>query len=168
MIEFGIVGAKNSGKTTLLEQLIPLFVAKGLKVATIKHTGHAHTFDTEGKDSYRHRQAGAGLTMAVGKAEMGIFALPDEQYQQIAWKIIEERFDICLVEGDKSSARPKLFLTRNQESLKGNMPENIVASYGATSLDSATPNFDSERLVELVRFILDCEYAGANTKGAVS
>ena len=99
MIEFGIVGAKNSGKTTLVEQLIPLFVAKVLKDATVKHTGHAHTFDAEGKDSYRHRQAGAGLTMAVGKAEMGIFALPEEQYQQIAGKINAEHFDVCLVEG---------------------------------------------------------------------
>ena len=167
MIEFGIVGAKNSGKTTLVELLIPLFVAKDLKVATVKHTGHAHTFDTEGKDSYRHRQAGAGLTMAIGKAEMGIFALPDEQYQQIAWKISAEHFDICLVEGDKSSARPKLFLTRNQDALKGNMPENIVASYGETALNNSVPNFDSEHLAELVRFILDCEYADANTKGAV-
>jgi len=168
MIEFGIVGAKNSGKTTLVEQLIPLFVTSGLKVATVKHTGHAHTFDTEGKDSYRHRQAGARLTLVVGKSEMGLFALPEEEYQRIVWALIKKHFDICLVEGDKSSARPKLLLTRNQDALKGNRPPGIVASYGEAKLDDAVPTFDSGHLADLAQFILNCKYTDAQTKGTVT
>ncbi len=154
MIEFGIVGAKNSGKTTLVEKLIPLLVAKRMKVATVKHTGHQHTFDTEGKDSYRHRQSGAGLTMAIGKSEMALFALPQEEFQQAVWKIIAENFDICLVEGDKSSDRPKLFLTRNKEALKGQLPKGIVASYGAERLDYEIKHFNDDELGALADFIL--------------
>ncbi len=158
MIEFGIVGAKNSGKTTLVEKLIPLIITQGLKVATVKHTGHTHTFDTPGKDSFRHRLAGAGLTMAIGKSEMAVFALPHDEYQNIAWRIIKESFDICLIEGDKSSARPKLFLMRNRDGLKGQLPEGIVASYGADVLDSEIPHFKDEELDSLVTFILKAEY----------
>src|ERR1043166_5269352 len=57
---FGFAGFSGSGKTTLIEQLIPLFIARGLKVALIKHAHHAFDVDQPGKDSYRHRQAGAG------------------------------------------------------------------------------------------------------------
>lgn len=54
-----ISGVKNSGKTTLITNLIPLLKEKGIKIATIKHDGHDFDPDVEGTDSYRHRKAGA-------------------------------------------------------------------------------------------------------------
>ena len=56
---FGIAGYSGSGKTTLLEKLLPQFTARGLKVSVIKHAHHGFDIDRPGKDSYRHREAGA-------------------------------------------------------------------------------------------------------------
>ncbi len=59
MKTFGFAGWSGSGKTTLIEKLIPLFVKRGLRVSLIKHAHHTFDVDKEGKDSYRHRHAGA-------------------------------------------------------------------------------------------------------------
>src|SRR3989304_2611254 len=59
MKTFGFAGWSGSGKTTLIEKLIPLFVKRGLRVSLIKHAHHSFDVDHPGKDSYRHRQAGA-------------------------------------------------------------------------------------------------------------
>ena len=56
---FGIAGYSGSGKTTLLEKLLPRFTALGLRVSVIKHAHHRFDVDQPGKDSYRHREAGA-------------------------------------------------------------------------------------------------------------
>ena len=56
----GLVGWSGAGKTTLLTKLIPLFLSRGLRVATLKHAHHAFDVDQPGKDSYEHRKAGAG------------------------------------------------------------------------------------------------------------
>ena len=59
MKTFGFAGWSGSGKTTLIEKLIPLFVQRGLRVSLIKHAHHSFDVDVPGKDSYRHRHAGA-------------------------------------------------------------------------------------------------------------
>ena len=61
----GITGWKNSGKTTLTERLVAEFVARGLKVSTVKHAHHAFDIDQPGTDSHRHREAGAGEVAIV-------------------------------------------------------------------------------------------------------
>ena len=61
MQKFGIAGWQNSGKTTLVKNLIPTFAKKGLTVSTIKHAHHNFDIDKPGKDSYEHRRAGACL-----------------------------------------------------------------------------------------------------------
>ncbi len=155
MIEIGIVGAKNSGKTTLIEALIPLFCERGLKVATIKHTGHDHTFDSEGKDSFRHRQAGAELTVALSQTEMAIFTEPNEMYLSIAQEIIAKQFDLCLVEGDKRSGRPKALLTRNLDSIKRPIPGNIIVSYGPDPYSDSVPHLATDDPAGLVNFLYE-------------
>ena len=62
------VGSSGSGKTTFLEQIIPLFIDKGYKTGTIKHDAHKFEIDKPGKDSYRLKQAGAG-TVCISSAE---------------------------------------------------------------------------------------------------
>ena len=59
MKTFGFAGWSGSGKTTLIEQLIPRFTQRGLKLSLIKHAHHTFDVDQPGKDSWRHRQAGA-------------------------------------------------------------------------------------------------------------
>ncbi|MEE8403976.1 MAG: molybdopterin-guanine dinucleotide biosynthesis protein B, partial [candidate division Zixibacteria bacterium] len=149
-----IVGAKNSGKTTLIEAMVPIFIAKGLKVATIKHTGHDHTFDTRGKDTFRHRQAGAGLTMAISQSDMAVFAKPEEQNLLIANEIIARHFDLCLIEGDKQSSRPKALLTANIEQLKPPSPENVIVSYGSTRFSTSLQHFQLNDVAGLTSFFI--------------
>ena len=62
----GIVGWSGSGKTSLLVELLPLLRARGLAVSTLKHTHHRFDVDTSGKDSYRHREAGATEVLLEG------------------------------------------------------------------------------------------------------
>jgi len=59
MKTIGFIGYSNTGKTTLIEKLVPLFTARGLRVAAIKHAHHGFDMDRPGKDSYRYREAGA-------------------------------------------------------------------------------------------------------------
>ena len=59
----GLAGGSNSGKTTLMERLLPEFIDRGLSVSTVKHAHHDFDIDKPGKDSYRHRKAGAREVM---------------------------------------------------------------------------------------------------------
>ena len=63
MKAIGIIGYSNSGKTTLIERLIPLFRQRGLAVSAIKNAHHGFDMDRQGKDSYRYRDAGAGQVL---------------------------------------------------------------------------------------------------------
>jgi len=165
MLEIGVVGARNAGKTTLIEKLVPELIARGARVATIKHTSHDHTFDTEGKDSYRHRRAGAGLTVAVSSAELALFAPPDKRYLESINDLIATFFDICLVEGDKRSDRAKLFITREMENLKVTEPDNIIATYGDKQYLPELPHFQLDEIVPLSEFIME-RYHAAKSESA--
>ena len=98
----GIVGTQGSGKTTLIERLIPELRARGLSVSTIKHTHHHHIeLDTPGKDSHRHRLAGAGEVIVAsdhGWARLAAGSGP----ASLADLLNQRRpVDIVLVEGFK-------------------------------------------------------------------
>lgn len=111
---FGIVGWKNSGKTTLVEALVKDFTARGLRVATIKHAHHAFDIDHEGKDSFRHRQAGAAQVIVSSRTrwamvtENGNAAEPslDDLLGRLA------PCDLVLVEGFKSGIHPRIEVLR--------------------------------------------------------
>ena len=68
----GITGYSGAGKTTLLEKLIPLLVARGLRISTLKHAHHAFDVDKPGKDSYRHRAAGASEVLIASASRYAI------------------------------------------------------------------------------------------------
>lgn len=153
MIEIGIVGAKNSGKTTLIESLIPRFIHRGLKVATIKHTRHDHSFDKSGKDSHRHRQAGASLTLALSGSEIALYGEANKENEDIAVQIISRGHDLCLVEGDRRADRPKVLLTRNLEFQSDEMPEGIIVSYGPAALSSEVEHVALDDIEGLVSYL---------------
>ena len=154
MVELGIVGSRNCGKTTLVEALAKSLVELGYRVATMKHTSHDHTFDQPGKDSYRHRQAGAGMTLATSSSELALFADSIEVHRQLLIDAMATQFDICLVEGDRSAMRPKLLVTRNREAGDTDFPGNIVALYGPTFPEMQVPSFELDDIDGLVTFII--------------
>ncbi len=156
MFEIGIVGAKNAGKTTLVEKLVRLLVTDGYQVATIKNSAHRHFFDQPGKDSDRHRQAGAGVTLALSPYELALFGSADPDLTEEIRQIIERRFDICIVEGDKRADRPKILLTRNIEKLGKWLPDNVIATYGVQGniiKDRDIPHFHTNDIDPLAVFI---------------
>ncbi|MBS1209118.1 MAG: molybdopterin-guanine dinucleotide biosynthesis protein [Proteobacteria bacterium] len=111
---FGIAGWSGSGKTSLIEALIPLFTAAGLKVSMIKHTHHGFDLDRPGKDSFRFRDAGASEVILAGADR---WALMHELREQTAPTLAElsarlSPCDLVLVEGFKAAELPKIEVYR--------------------------------------------------------
>lgn len=111
---FGIAGYSGSGKTTLLEQLIPRLTARGLKVSVIKHAHHGFDIDRPGKDSYRHREAGASeVLLACDSRWVLMHELRQEAEPSLADFLARlSPCDLVLVEGYKQEPIPKLEVYR--------------------------------------------------------
>jgi molybdopterin-guanine dinucleotide biosynthesis protein B len=127
----GIMGRSGSGKTTLLSDLIPILTKRGLSVSTVKHTHHGFDVDKPGKDSYRHREAGAKevlLTSANRWAllhEVGEDKEPDMQDMIARMSPV----DVVLVEGFKKHDFPKIevFRPSTGNGLLGGGDQSVVA-----------------------------------------
>lgn len=150
-----VIGAKNSGKTTLVEQLISVFVKSGLAVASIKHTAHRHYFDTPGKDSYRHRKSGARVCIAISETEGALFFGSDFDITLVI-DAVASNHHLCILEGDTSSVHPKLLLTRNMKKRNWNRVSNIIATYGPVIPPyQSKPHFSTNDTASLVAFLSD-------------
>jgi len=140
-----IVGKSNSGKTTLIEKLIAELNRREWRVATIKHNRHGFEIDHEGKDSWRHRKAGAVTTVLVSPQQIAVMEDVDADYELTE---IRERYirnaDIILAEGYKGNPHPKIEVFRSElrhERLCG--PEdNLIALAGDRSVSAEVPWFD--------------------------
>jgi molybdopterin-guanine dinucleotide biosynthesis protein B len=107
---FGLAGWSGSGKTTLLTRLVPTLAARGLVVSTLKHAHHAVDLDVPGKDTWRHREAGAHEVMlATGRRFALMRELRDAPEPGLAELVARmEPVDLLLVEGFKHDPFPKL------------------------------------------------------------
>ncbi len=111
------VAPSGTGKTTLLEQLLPLLRARGLRIAAIKHTHHSFDIDQPGKDSYRLRAAGAGQVLLASRRRWVLIteheAERDEPHlAELVAALDHTALDLILVEGFKHEAVPKIELHR--------------------------------------------------------
>ncbi len=107
----GIVGWKNSGKTTLVVELVRLLTGRGLRVATVKHAHHDFDIDHPGKDSYRHREAGAtDVIVASGARWAQVHELRGSSEPELADLLprLSPDTDIVLVEGFKRDPHDKI------------------------------------------------------------
>lgn len=110
-----ISGVKNSGKTTLITQLIPKLTAKNIKIATIKHDGHGFTADIEDTDSFRHKTAGAYATAVFSNSKyLLVKDVPDCNETMLIESFPEA--DLILLEGFKNSNYPKIEIIRSDNS----------------------------------------------------
>jgi len=112
-----IVGKKNAGKTTLVCDLIELFTSRGLKVGSVKHTHHQHELDVPGKDSWRHRAAGATAVGILSPGMVALFLPQDrEQAGQQRYQLFDaaafRACDLLLVEGDLQTDAPRVEVWR--------------------------------------------------------
>lgn len=117
-----IVGRQKHGKTTLIEELIRFWRGRGVRVGTIKHTSHIHEFDQPGKDSHRHRVAGAEPVAIVGPEQSAIFLAVPNPSAPLAHvlTLFQDECDIVLIEGHIEGEWPKVEVWR--ASVEGSLP----------------------------------------------
>lgn len=155
---FGLAGWSGSGKTTLLEKLLPLFVARGIRVSTIKQTHHDVDLDQPGKDSYRHRAAGAGEVLLTSSAR---WVLLHELRGKVEPALSEHLArlspcDLALVEGFKQEPIPKLEIYRpaNGKPLLYPQDPHIIAIASDAGVETPLPSFDLNDPAAIAGFIL--------------
>ncbi len=112
-----IIGRKNSGKTTLIVELVRHLTAQGLRVGAIKHTHHAHELDTPGKDSHRHREAGSAVVGILSREMSAVFRPADahavgDASRYAAFAPMFADCDLVLVEGDSQADAPRVEVWR--------------------------------------------------------
>lgn len=155
---FGIAGWSGSGKTTLLEKLIPALIARGLKVSVIKHAHHGFDIDKPGKDSWRHREAGAAEVMLACGTRWALMhecrAEPEPQLAELLARLAP--CDLVLVEGFKQEPVPKLEVHRPAH---GKPPlfaerDDIVAVASDAAIAAPIPVLPLNDIAALADFII--------------
>ena len=147
-----VSGVKNSGKTTLIERLLPYLAALGIRTAVIKHDGHSFTPDTPGTDSYRFFAAGA-CGSAVYDGEK--FSL--SRRASVSERELTDFFpdaDLILLEGFKDSDYPKLELVRHGVSSSPRCdPKTCIALVSDLDLKTKLPLFHPDAALDIAKFI---------------
>lgn len=158
---FGVVGWKNSGKTTLMIKLIEAFTARGMTISAVKHAHHAFDVDHEGRNSFRYRAAGAHTVAISSRARFAIMTELRERREPTLEELASaiEGADLILVEGFKNERHPKLEVRRldalNRTPLAPGDP-SIVAIASDYDIDrSHLPVFGLDDVEAIAGFILD-------------
>src|SRR3954465_1189337 len=155
---FGFAGYSGSGKTTLIERLIPLIVARGLTVSLIKHAHHTFDVDQPGKDSYRHRHAGAAEVLVTSSRRWVLMhelrggAEPSFEAQLARLSPC----DLVIVEGFKHAPISKLEVWRRvtgEPLLHPNDP-HIVPTPPDARIETPLPLLDLDDDASIASFVL--------------
>ncbi|WP_348540136.1 molybdopterin-guanine dinucleotide biosynthesis protein B [Shimia sp. R9_2] len=155
---YGVVGWKNSGKTGLMERLVTEITSRGLTVSTIKHAHHSFDVDQPGKDSHRHREAGASEVLLASRARWALMRELREENEPSLSELLEKLapVDLVLIEGYKRDKHPKVEAHR---AVTGNAliaPEDptVRAIASDTALESDRPVMDLDDTKKIADFIL--------------
>ncbi len=153
-----IVGRSNTGKTTLIEKLVPEFSRRGYRVATIKYAARGFEIDREGKDSWRHKKAGAYKTILISPNEMALMEVFEREYsvEELIDLYIKDA-DIVLLEGHKNNPYPKVeVLRKDVEPLPRYGEKHMwIAVVGDKRPDVDTPHFQMDEIQKLADLLED-------------
>lgn len=155
---YGVIGWKNAGKTGLMERLVTEITGRGVSVSTIKHAHHTFDVDHPGKDSYRHRKAGASEVLLASRARVAIMQelrdAPEPTLAELLTRL--NPVDLILIEGYKRDTHPKIeahrAVTGNPLIAPDDPSVRAVAADVALTLDR--PVFDLNDTVAIADFIL--------------
>lgn len=158
----GFAAYSGTGKTTLLEKLLPVLRQGGIRIAVIKHAHHQFDIDQPGKDSYRLRHAGAQQMLIASSQRWALMSentIPSEpRLQDLLPKLDHLQLDLVLVEGFKQEAFRKIELHRPSTGKETIFPndENIiaVATDAAEQIDTRLPILDINNVAEIANFIM--------------
>jgi len=150
-----IVGFSGSGKTTLMERLIGELTCRGLRIGSIKHDSHGFEMDHPGKDSWRHKQAGAAVSMIASPHQIGMVrdVNRDRRLEELVDMLPD--IDLALAEGFKRGTHPKIEIHRpaaNPEPVCRDDP-HLLAVVSDAALDWGVPCYGLDEICALADFI---------------
>ncbi|EJY0883446.1 bifunctional molybdopterin-guanine dinucleotide biosynthesis adaptor protein MobB/molybdopterin molybdotransferase MoeA [Vibrio cholerae] len=156
----GFAAYSGTGKTTLLEALLPKLTAAGLRIGLLKHAHHDFDVDKPGKDSYRLRKAGASQMLIASRNRHALMTeTPDAEaaFDYLLTRFDAEKLDMILVEGCKNIAFPKIELHRAEVGKPWLYPhdENIIAIAADETVETALPQMHINDLDAIADFVLD-------------
>lgn len=150
-----IVGKSESGKTTLIEKIIPELKRRGYRVGIVKHAHHGFEMDRKGKDSYRHRLAGADTVMIASPGQIAMVKdVPNECLDDLVPFFGD--MDILISEGFKRDRAPKIEVYRKE---RHDQPaclkdDTLLAMVSDTPLELSVPQFASDDIDAITEFIV--------------
>lgn len=154
----GVAGFKNAGKTTLVERLVTELTARGFRVSTIKHAHHSFDIDHEGRDSFRHRAAGAAQVAVVSRHRWAVISeLRDDLEPSLDEMLAKiDPCDLVIVEGYKRDGHDKIEVRNldNDRPKLSDEDETIVAvAANGTVTDCPVPVYDRDNIFALADFV---------------
>ena len=156
---YGIVGWKNSGKTTLVERLVIEITGRGFSVSTVKHAHHTFDVDHEGKDSYRHRSAGAKEVLLASRNRWALMHEVRNDAEPPLSEFLKKLspVDLVLIEGYKRDGHAKVEAHRAETkqgllSAEDKTVTAVASNYVVDGLD--VPQFDLDDVTEIASYIL--------------
>ena len=151
-----IVGMSGTGKTTLMEKLIAELVRRGYRVATIKHDVHGFEIDHEGKDSWRHKRAGAHTVVISSPKKAAVIrdVERDLTLEEVRDQLIQD-VDLILSEGYKKDVQPKIEVFRKgkYEGLLCTSEDNLIAVVSDETFEVGVPHFSLDDVKGVAGFI---------------
>ncbi|MBS1162234.1 MAG: mobB [Burkholderiaceae bacterium] len=155
----GFIGYSNTGKTTLIEKLIPLLIARGLKVSTVKNAHHGFDMDRPGKDSHRYREAGSQQVLIATSERWALLTEVRGGPAPLEALIAQlAPCDLVLVEGFKSEGRfPRIEVRRSTSTEPPIFPRdpNVIAVAADHAIETALPVLDLNDAAKIAAFIVD-------------
>ena len=155
----GVAGFKNAGKTTLVEKLVVDLTGRGFRISTVKHAHHSFDIDHEGRDSFRHRKAGASEVAVVSSGRWAIIhelrSEAEPSLDDILRKL--EPCDLVIVEGYKRDGHDKIEvrnLALDHPHLAGDDPTIVAIAATGGIADAPVPVFGRDDVRALSSFII--------------
>jgi molybdopterin-guanine dinucleotide biosynthesis adapter protein len=155
----GVAGFKNAGKTTLVERLVRELTRRGYRISTVKHAHHSFDIDHEGRDSFRHRHAGAGEVAVISGQRWAIIhelrGEAEPSFDAILAKL--SPCDLVIVEGYKHGSHDKIEvrnLALDHPKLAGDDPTIVAIAANGPVADAQVPVFDRDHVEALADFII--------------
>lgn len=154
----GVAGFKNAGKTTLVEKLVTELSRRGHRVSTVKHAHHSFDIDHEGRDSFRHRKAGASEVAVVSRHRWAIIHEKRDGEEPSLADILAklEPCDLVIVEGYKRDSHDKIEvrnLALTHPELAGDDPTVVAIAANGQIAGAPVPVFDRDDVSALASFI---------------
>jgi molybdopterin-guanine dinucleotide biosynthesis protein B len=154
----GVAGFKNAGKTTLVEKLVSELTRRGYRISTVKHAHHSFDIDHEGRDSFRHRKAGASEVAVVSRHRWAIIHESREDAEPTLADILGKLApcDLVIVEGYKRDTHDKIEvrnLALAHPELAGEDPTVVAIAANGPVVGAPVPLFDRDDVSALASFI---------------